>query len=141
MYKSILILLIITSLLTGCVFNRSSEPVRDTRFLLNTICTITIYELKEQNEAEHKQDLISRAFDLIAHYESIFSITSEESDIWRINHAGGEEVSVTDATMDIIKQSLYFSELSEGMFDITIGRLTGLWKWIWKRSTYRHTPH
>jgi len=127
-FKFIIISVLSCLLFTGCAPEQSNEPIRDTQFLLNTLCTITIYKIDGQDEAENKQDLIFQAFDLIVEYEALFSMTIENSDVWRINHAGGEETTVSQPTIDIIKQSLMYSELSDGMFDITIGRLTNLWK-------------
>ena len=134
-FRLIIVLLVSITLLAACGSERSSEPVRETRFLLNTVCTITIFELAEQNDSNGsndnsvvKRELISRSFDLIAEYEALFSMTIEGSDVWRINHAGGEEVVVSTHTISIIRQGQYYAELSDGMFDITIGRLSSLWK-------------
>jgi thiamine biosynthesis lipoprotein len=45
----------------------------------------------------------------------------------RINNAHNEFVAVDNDTVDIIKQGIYYGDLSNGAFDITIGRLTSLW--------------
>jgi thiamine biosynthesis lipoprotein len=75
-----------------------------------------------------KQEIISGAFDLISKYEDLFSVTIEGSDIWRVNHANAEVVPVSPPTIDILNQALFYSMLSDGMFDVTIGQLTALWK-------------
>jgi len=59
--------------------------------------------------------------------ESLFSITVEGSDVWRINNAGGEPVLLDTRTVEVIEAGLEFGELSDGMFDITIGRISRLW--------------
>jgi len=71
--------------------------------------------------------LLDEAFKLCEEYEALFSITVEGSDVWRINHAGGEPVTVDPRTIELIKSGLEFGELTDGMFDITIGRLSRLW--------------
>ena len=134
-FRLIFALLISMTILTACAVGQSSEPVRETRFLLNTVCTITIFELAEQSGSNRnndntitKRELINRSFDLISEYEALFSMTTPGSDVWRINQAAGDEVSVSPHTISIIKQGLYYAYLSDGMFDITIGQLSSLWK-------------
>ena len=96
------------------------EPISETRLLLNTFCTITIYDTQNRK-------ILAEALDLCAEYEAMLSISIEESDVWRINHAKGKPTIVESQTADIIRAGLEYSELSGGMFDITIGRLSTLW--------------
>ena len=130
----VITLLISVALLTACTTRQPDETVRETRFLLNTVCTITIFELAEQRDSNGnekdttKRELINQSFDLIANYEALFSMTIEGSDVWRINNANGNEVEVSPHTINIIQQGLYYAKLSDGMFDITIGQLSYLWK-------------
>jgi len=104
----------------GCAENNQPGSVSDSRFLLDTLCTITIY-------APDSRELLERAFELIEHYEALFSISIEGSDIWRINHAGGQAVAVAPETAELLAIGLEYGRLSQGKFDITIGRLSGLW--------------
>jgi len=116
----------IVSLLCGCsnpsmsVQNRLGEQVSETRLLLDTFCTITIYGAADPG-------LLDEAFELCAEYEALLSITAEGGDVWRVNHAGGEPVTVDPRTIELIKEGLEFGVISSGMFDITIGRLSRLW--------------
>ena len=118
---SLVVLFLISALvlLTGCD-NKPAEHLSDTRLMLDTYCTIVIH-------GDVDSALLDEAFALCAELEALLSITIEGSDIWRINHAGGEAVEVHPRTMEVIKAGLELGELSEGMFDITIGRLTRLW--------------
>ena len=95
-------------------------PVSETRLFLSTFCTLTLY-------GEHDSSLLEEAFDLCAEYDALFSRTLEGSDVWRINHAGGAAVIVAPETIEVIKAGVGFGEISEGMFDITIGRVSALW--------------
>ena len=113
-------LLLFSVALGGCAGTRVPAPISETRLLLDTVCTITIYD--NQDRA-----ILTKALDLCAEYESLFSITLEGSDIWRINHAGGAPVSVDPQTAELIRAGVEYGELSDGMFDITIGRLSTLW--------------
>ena len=112
------LLLSLCLLCTGC--ESAQETVSDTRFMLDTTCTITIY-------GQQDNTLLDQAFDLIAEYESLLSRTIEGSDVWRINHAQGQPVEVDNRTARLIEKGIYYGDLSHGLFDITIGRLSALW--------------
>lgn len=105
---------------TGC---GSEEPVSENQFRLDTICTITVYDM-EKPQAE---DAISKAFDCIKKYEDMLSKTVEGSDVYRINRAGGKPVQVHPETMEVIQKGIQYGKLSGGMFDITIGAVSDLW--------------
>lgn len=112
------LLLLLCLLCTGC--ESAPKTVSGTRFMLDTTCTITIYGQKDNT-------LLDQAFDLVAEYESLLSRTIEGSDIWRINHAQGQPVTVDERTARLIEKGIYYGDLSNGLFDITIGRLSSLW--------------
>jgi len=115
-----ILITIISVPVVGCSGVSQPEPVSERRFLLDTLCQITIY-------SDDAQALLSEAFDLIEHYESLFSVTLHGSDIWRINQARGEPTEVSPETLELIRASLEYSAMSYGMFDITVGRLSSLW--------------
>jgi len=92
----------------------------ETRLLMDTYCTITIH-------GDIESVLLDEVFELCAELEALLSITIEGSDVWRINHAGGEPVSVDPRTVELIKAGIEFGVLSDGMLDISIGRLSRLW--------------
>ncbi len=98
----------------------SSETGKITKndFVLNTVATITLYDSKDET-------LIDECFDLCRHYESLFSRTDENSEIYKLNHREISEVS--DETAELISEGLYYSKLSDGAFDITIAPLSSLW--------------
>ena len=126
--KSKWLLLIVASMLafTGsCAGSRQAEPISETRLLLDTYCTVSIHEPQDR-------EILSKALDLCAEYEKLLSISVEGSDVWRINHGWGEPVTVAPQTAEIIRAGLEYGELSGGMFDITIGRLTTLWDFTGK---------
>jgi len=87
---------------------------------MDTYCTIVIHGNADSG-------LLDEAFELCAELEALLSITIESSDVWRINNAAGEPVSVDTRTIEVIKTGLTLGEISNGMFDITIGRLSRLW--------------
>jgi len=118
--KPLLALIIVIALLGGCAKKQSGEQISETRLLLDTFCTITIH-------GDVDQRLLDEAFEICEEYEKLLSITIEGSDIWRINNAGGEPVTVDPRTIEVIEAGLEFAKITDGMFDITIGRLSRLW--------------
>lgn len=104
---------------TGC----GNKEVSQTEFCLDTMCTITVYGMPE-DEADV---ILEEAFSKIRSYEELMSRTVEDSDVYNINHSGGSPVEVSADTAEVIKQGIYMGEISEGKFDITIGGVTELW--------------
>lgn len=112
------ILLIITQV--GCT---SSEPVSKTDFYLNTTCTIEIRGMDESKAVE----IIDNAFAECGRYEGLFSRTIKNTDIYKINNAGGDEITVSPETAELINQGIHLAKDTNGLFDITVGQLTDLW--------------
>ena len=106
--------------LVGCGSSHKTEPLSEARLLLDTVCTITVYDAAGQ-------ELLTEALDLCEHYEAMFSRTMEGSSIWRINHAEGLPVPVETQTAELLRAGLDYGSFSGGLFDITVGRLCALW--------------
>lgn len=88
--------------------------------MLNTVVTLTTYGTDDEA-------ILDGAFELCAEYEAILSRTAEGSDIYRINHSGGEPVAISDATAELIGLALDYAELSGGAFDPSIEPIVSLW--------------
>ncbi|MCL2793301.1 MAG: FAD:protein FMN transferase [Spirochaetaceae bacterium] len=103
---------------TGCS-RREQRSVRS--WQLGTLVELSVFEGGGSN-------ILRDAVMLISAYEDKLSRTQELSEISMINrNAGISPVKVSDDTFYIISKSLYYSELSNGFFDITIGPLVSLW--------------
>ena len=120
MYRRLYSLVLTIILVSGCTVKQQGEVLSETRLLLDTYCTITIH-------GDVGQELLDEAFDLCAELEALLSITVEGSDVWQINHAEGEPIAVDHRTIELIKAGYELGMLSDGMFDITIGKLSRLW--------------
>ncbi|MCD8036927.1 MAG: FAD:protein FMN transferase [Clostridiales bacterium] len=120
--KKIALLALSCILITAC---SKQESVKQSEFMLDTICTITVYN--ENNKEKTADELISEAFELCSDYENILSRTIEGSDVYNINNAGGNPIEVSDCTIEILEAAKYYSELSDGAFDITTAPLSILW--------------
>jgi thiamine biosynthesis lipoprotein len=121
---------------TGCSNGASSaEPVVGEEYKLDTICTVSVYEIKASDGSvtaasemqEEAQAVIDDAFKLCDELERKLSRTITGSDISKINEAGGEWTSVSNETTELIKKGIEYSDLSGGAFDITVGDITELW--------------
>lgn len=104
-------------IVTGC---SSLQPIQKSGFYFDTVITVTLYDSAKTDELEH-------CFQLADTYEHYFSAELPDSDIGKINQAGGKPVHVHDETRELIEKGLAYSALSNGKFDITIGKLTQLW--------------
>lgn len=141
--KAVLALLIIALIIpqSACKSNgqnaASNQGISKTGFFLDTVCSITIYGLADEDgrlaamsgEEMEKECylIITDAFKLCSEYENMLSKTIETSDIARINNAEGKAVAVSDETIEVLKKGMEFGRLSGGAFDITIGKATDLW--------------
>ena len=131
------ILLIITQ--SGCgsdgISSAEADPVVDDNYFLDTVCTISIYEICDEEgkpvpaseNAEAAQKAIDSAWDKCAELDKMLSRTQAVSEVSSLNNAGGKWTKVSDNTAELIKKGLYYSELSGGDFDISIGGVTDLW--------------
>lgn len=126
-----LMILIFAVLISGCSPSNekkpdpiSGEPTVQTEFLMGTIIKITIHdEIKDP-------EVFQKAFNRIAEIEDRMTINkdSAQSEIIRLNNASGKEsVSLSPDTFFVLEKGKYYSEKSNGMFDITIGPLVKLW--------------
>lgn len=104
---------------TGCS-SLSKEPLSYSGTAFDTVINIQIFDSDDQQ-------LIENCKAMCQDYESKFSRTIETSEISQINAAGGAPVEVSDDTIDIIKEGIYYGDMSNGAFDITIGALNSLW--------------
>lgn len=60
-------------------------------------------------------------------YERMLSKTVEGSDVWRINHADGLPVKVSEETAGLLKLAKKIGEASNGAFDVSIAPVSALW--------------
>ena len=121
----LLILCMFSATLSGCSLPSSEQTISKSGFYFNTVIQITLYKSSYES-------LLEDCFSLADTYESYFSNTVSDSDISNINNADGAFVEVHDETIELLKKGIYYGDLSDGSFDITIGKLSDLWNF----STY-----
>lgn len=126
MNKRKLAILAVAAMMTAAVFipvAGSADSIPDKRteigFYLDTIITLTAYVDDPQ--------ILKDAMTECGKYEQLLSRTVEGSDAWRINHANGEPVEVSEDMAVILRFAKAISEKSGGAFDVTIGPASTLW--------------
>lgn len=115
----VLLLAAAAVLFAGCA-ERADEPARGTDVVFDTVVSLEIY-------GEDAEELLSGCLDMCGEFEGRFSRTDKDSEVSRINAAGGEPVAVSDDTADLIRLGLKYGEISGGRFDITIAPVVDLW--------------
>ncbi|MGI6737491.1 MAG: FAD:protein FMN transferase [Anaerovoracaceae bacterium] len=105
---------------TGC--GKEAQVSQDA-FMLDTDCTVTIYNIDKSKGEE----LCRQTIDLCKNYEKKLSKTVRGSDVDRINRAGGQTVTVGSDTVRLLRLGIEMSRRTDGLFDVTVGRLTDLW--------------
>ena len=125
-YIPILILLLTSFLslsLTGCTLSKASNTdyLEKQNYVLGTIVSIKLYD--------HQSDeILNNAFNKLSELEMTLSINKDNTLIDAINESAGlSPIKVDSATFNLIEKSLYYSELTSGAFDITIGPIVKLW--------------
>lgn len=113
-----LCLMLIIGLLTSC--SNPNAKVSKSGFYFDTIITVTLY-------GTNSEDPIDDCFALAKKYEDMFSNTIDTSEISQINQNAGSYVTVSNETLELIQDGIHYCELSNGSFDITIGKLSDMW--------------
>lgn len=88
--------------------------------LLNTVCTIQLYDSTDY-------DILNGCFEVIDHYEKIFSRTLEGSEVYNINHSNKTSFLISDELKELLELALTYCSISNGALDISIAPLSTLW--------------
>jgi thiamine biosynthesis lipoprotein len=77
----------------------------------------------------------------IVRLERLMTTWSPDSEVSRVNAAAGKApVAVGPETLDVVREAVHASEISEGTFDITFETLHGLWKFDQDLDPHPPTP-
>lgn len=114
-------------LLCGCGRTQADKPVEAVSFKLNTIVRVTLYDAPDSSLAEESLKLCDK-------YEAIFSRTSRDSELYKLNHRELPPVrgttntyQVSQALSELLSIGLKYTKESDGAFNIAIAPLTSLW--------------
>lgn len=99
---------------------------------MGTIFTLYLYSADPSQAASVSQEV----FDEVDRIEQLLSNYRDSSELSRINReAGAGPVTTDEETLNFLEQSERWSSVSDGAFDITVGRLMKAW------GFYRHHGH
>lgn len=105
-------------------------------FVMGTTLEFKIYCKSEEvcNEA------IFQAYSEVKKLDDIFSNYKDDSVLSRVNSLAGQgRISVPEEFITLTEQALFFSNLTDGAFDITVGKAMELWKRSGEKNTLPDT--
>src|SRR4030095_234604 len=104
---------------------QSRAFIHQKRYAMGTVFEIVIYDddLVEADAAARA------ALDEVVRLDGVMSNYKPESELSRMNRtAYFEPVRISPELYDVIEQSLYYSRISGGQFDVSVGPVVDLWK-------------
>lgn len=111
-------------LLTGCSGAKSStqtdQDLTYTDMLFDTVIKIQILDPADESILDGLKKLCEK-------YDTMFSATNTDSELYKLNHANGQPLTVSSETANLIQEGIHYSELSGGAFDLTIEPVSALW--------------
>jgi thiamine biosynthesis lipoprotein len=134
----LLLLLLINTVLLGVGWIAEAQPAPQlftiTHPAMGTVFTLYIYAA-DREEADAKANPV---FDEIDGMDDLLSNYKESSELSRINRLAATQPVTTDPeTFEFLSDSLKWSALSNGAFDITVGKLMKAWGFFLKQG---HIP-
>ncbi|MBQ3139967.1 MAG: FAD:protein FMN transferase [Ruminococcus sp.] len=111
--------------LCGCA-NSAESSSEDTKEYSRDIFAMDTY-MYLKAYGEHADTALGYSSEQILSLEELFSVTSEKSDIWAINHSNGEPVSVSDDTITVLNKAIEIGGKTNGALDVTIYPLLTEW--------------
>ena len=97
---------------------------RQSRMIMGTSVEITV----SQTASRRAEEAMASAFREVERIDWLMSHYRQGSEVSQITRDAGErETPVSPETLEVIERALYFSRLSGGAFDITIGPVFRLW--------------
>lgn len=105
--------------------DQALHPVFRKHYAMGAVFEIVTYGT---NPAQASQAM-DHAFQEIDRLEEVMSIYKPESELSRLNRTAHLQAqTVTPDLYQVIQESLHYSELTEGAFDVTVGPLAERWK-------------
>ena len=114
------VLLMFVLVLPGCGRKREAPAAEASLFAMNTYMTFTAY-------GERAEEALDAARQQIQDVEALWSVTDENSEIYRANHSGGQTIQVSEETAAILSFALEMAEKTGGALDPTIYPVLEAW--------------
>jgi thiamine biosynthesis lipoprotein len=98
---------------------------------MGTLATISAWGYDETSTSE----TVNRAFEAMEKVDQLMSNYKPDSELSQVNRqAGLQPIKVSPETLEVIKASIYYSQLSDGAFDVTIAPLVKSWGFFKKQG-------
>lgn len=124
--RKLVLLFFALPIIIQCTANQKFQPVEQTRLLMDTFVQIVVYN--DQKSNAELNAIIEKALDRIKQIDQITNFYNDSSLISYVNQtAGNQEVSIDSVLAEILSASGMISELTDGNFDVTIGKVKKLW--------------
>ena len=113
-------------MLTGMVLEQRAAakngeyPMSRDVYLLDTYCTLTVYE-------GGGSEALDAAVDALNRYDDLFNYSKEGSDLWKINHRTEDRVEIAPETLEMLTLARSMCESSGGILEPAIRPVTELW--------------
>ena len=99
--------------------------VHKKKYIMGTVFEIAAYDASP----EHASEAIQKALEEVVRLDGVMSNYKPGSDLSRLNRNGHfHPETVSPDLYEAIRESLKYSRLSDGQFDITVAPLVDLWK-------------
>jgi FAD:protein FMN transferase len=100
----------------------SAEPLSRSEYVLWTQCAVTLYDHQEPS-------ILDAAFQRLHELDAHLSVNQPGSELDAVSDAAGRApVKVGDDVLFVIGKGLHLAEISDGLFDPTVGPLMKAWK-------------
>lgn len=110
--------------LTACTaIQGRTEAYSRSFFAMDTYMTFTVYD----DDAENARNALQQLQDEIEEMEALWSVTEEESDIYAVNHSGGQTVTVHDKTAELLSFALKMAWQTGGALEPTLYPILTAW--------------
>lgn len=97
-----------------------ANPARKSVFAMDTLITLELY-------GDRGEETVEAGERMIGELESLWSVTGEESEIYRANHSQGTPVPVSGETYKLISLALEMAAETDGAFNPAIYPIVKAW--------------
>lgn len=124
-FTFIFVILLLIFIIFLC-FRKKTVTIQNTTEALDTVITV---KLSSDSLSENELNEVSlKLFEEINRLSLIFSATDENSELFKLNNSKhGTPYPVSDELFDLFEISLKYAYLTDGAFDITLGKLINIW--------------
>jgi thiamine biosynthesis lipoprotein len=128
MYKRLLLVIIFGFTFLQAVVSQELQRHTFQSYHMGTQFNIVLYS--DANEDSLAKKAADDAFARIEELNQIMSDYEEDSELNRLSgtSGSGQAVKVSDDLFRVLKESIQMAELSNGLFDITIGPMSRFWR-------------